>query len=478
MGPHASQRGRWPQRSRGRSLPHAALMLAGAASVAGCGTDAPAGGRLPRVETTVLAGPPGGESIFEPHVALSDDGLVVVAGQYGSGYNRGGLRFWAAERRQNGAWHESEAVPQPMTAHPTMAADATVAVGPDGTRYLLGLSADSTRVGVPDASLVLASAPAGAPGFSHRRTLVQVEEPAPDVLTATDKPWMAVDPDTAGGPAGTLYFGWTALTVHLGREPIQIERTLRVATSRDGGETVEPPVDVAPEGMGVQLAVRPDGTLDVVWTEVRGQGAQPPTRLLHSVSRDRGRTFSEPVALVSLTEAGPESLGHPTLAAGGDGSLMACWPQGPGEAAGWTVQCSHFRGNTGWRPAFVPQPDLEAMAVSFPALAASGGRWWLTTYVATADSLAVALFQGHGDGRTWQRVETLAAAAIPFASYCPAPGLPCRRDETRFFPGDYVSAAGRGSVVAVAWVLPASSPRGAGVSEGRLGVSVIRPGEG
>lgn len=206
------------------------LVIAGVAAVAGC--DGRAGADdSPSVRTVVLEGPPGGEAVYEPHVAVGADGRVLVAAQYGVGYNRGGLRFWTGRSGPDGnGWDEGEAVPQPMTTGPTMAADATVAIGPDGTQYLLGLSADSTRGGVPDASLVLATAPPGGGPFTHRLSLARVDEPSPAVLTATDKPWMVLDPDTSDGPAGTLYMGWTALTVHLDRDPIEIERTLMVAT--------------------------------------------------------------------------------------------------------------------------------------------------------------------------------------------------------------------------------------------------------
>jgi hypothetical protein len=87
--------------------------------------------------------------------------------------------------------------------------------------------------------------------------------------------------------------------------------------------------------------------------------------------------------------------------------------------------------------------------------------------VATGDSVTVELFRAGGDAGSWNPAQSLASAAVPFDRYCPAPGLPCRSDETTVFPGDYVSAAARGDLVAVAWVLPGAD------AVGRLGVSVV-----
>lgn len=233
---------------------------------------------------------------------------------------------------------------------------------------------------------------------------------------------------------------------------------------------MEPAVAVADEGMGVQLWVRPDGTLDAVWTELRDQGSRPAMRLLHAVSTDRGRTFSEPAVVVELDEGGGDGVGHAALAAGDDGTLMACWPQGPEAAEGWAVYCSRFREGGGWEPPSEVNAGPDALAVSFPAVAAAGGSWWLSAYVATQDTVAVTLFRSEGANGSWSRVQSLASAPVPFDRYCPAPGLACRRDETTVFPGDYVSAAGRGDRAAMAWVLPA----GGADSEGRLGVAVVR----
>ena len=425
------------------------------------------------VESSTLMGPASGWSVYEPHVAVTPGGEVRVAGQYGSGYNRGGLRFWtAASGEPTAAWLEREAVPSSSDREPTMAADATVAIGPDGTHYLLGLWADSTRAGVPDASLVLSAADGSNGSFGLRQTLAKVNEPEPGVLTASDKPWMIIDPDTSSSPWGTLYFAWTALTVHLDSDPVSIERTLVLSSSHDGGHTVSAPTPVAPEGMGVQLAVRSDGTLDVLWTELRDQGRLPSKRLLHAWSRDQGATFSPPALVAAMDSEAPGRLGHGTLVAGPEGVLQACWPQWLGESRNTEVVCNRFAEQAGWAEPQAVTTTEGVRATSYPALAHAGGVWWLAIYTARESTMSVRLMQRHG-AESWVMGPVLASVPLPFSRFCPVPDLPCRRDATMFTPGDYVSAAGSGSLAAFAYVLPGSGFDGAGRDDS-LAVSMVR----
>ena len=113
-----------------------------------------------------------------------------------------------------------------------MAADATVAAGTAGRWYLFGLAADSTRHGVPDASLLLAQVP-------ETRVLArirEVSEPRPGLLLATDKPWMVRDPGDEGRDP-SLVLGWTELEVDLSQSPVSIRRTLKIGVG-DGRRTI------------------------------------------------------------------------------------------------------------------------------------------------------------------------------------------------------------------------------------------------
>ena len=452
-------------------VPRSPLILALALAALGCTEWTPP---PVTVDSYTLAGPPEGWSVYEPHVAFAPDGGVRVAGQYGPGYNRGGVRFWTAvSDRGRSTWLEEEVVPDAPVLEPTMAADATVAIGPDGAHYLFGLWADSRRAGVPDASLVLSAADPIGGSLRRRRTLAVVTETEPGVLAASDKPWMIVDPDTSSSPQGTLYFAWTALTVHLSRDPPSIERTLVVSSSRDGGYTVSPPIEVAREGMGAQLAVRSDGTLDVIWTELRGQGRLPSKRLLHVWSRDGGVTFSLPRAVATLDEDGPDWLGHGALAAGPGGALHACWPQGRGDSASTRVICNHFTKETRWG---IPTPVTTAggfLSAAYPALTFGAGSWWLAIYAAREDTLSVQLLRRHRATGSWETGPVLASAPLDFPRFCAAPDLPCRRDPSMFTPGDYVSAAGSGTGAAFAYVLPGSGLDDQG-RDGSLRVSIVR----
>lgn len=394
-------------------------------------------------------------------MAIDDDGRVFVAGQYGVGYNRGGLRFWTAVQGRDGNWITGEAVLSRPGRTPTMAADATVAAGSDGRWILFGLGADSVRYGVPDASLFLARVPSGSGPVRIR----EVSEPAQGLLRGTDKPWMVRDPGGEGREA-SLVLGWTELEVDLNQSPVEIRRTLVVGVATEDGRLRHAPVSVAPEALGVQLAVGEGGTVDAVWTDLRDQGAVPSIRIRHARSSDGGRSFQAAGVVAERSPTSGATLGHPTLAAAPSGALMACWPEW--EAGEWatSIACAQRVGQH-WT-GVSPPPAGEGTIGAFPALAWAGGRWWLSYYEASGAHLRMSLVSRATRERDWRDEGVLAEVPDYDGRFCPAPGLPCRDDDAAFFPGDYVSAAGNGSILAVAYVLPDGDDGG-----DRLVVSVL-----
>ncbi len=123
-------------------------------------------------------------------------------------------------------------------------------------------------------------------------------------------------PDLAFGPDGTLYVLYVSLQGR-GNTP----GALWLATSADGGRSLQPPVAVA-EDLTFQprLAVDAKGTVHVVWLEADSVGLNQisgPTRVVASRSEDGGRTFTEPVP---VSDPGRERIGaaSPVVDSNGD----------------------------------------------------------------------------------------------------------------------------------------------------------------
>ena len=89
-----------------------------------------------------------------------------------------------------------------------------------------------------------------------------------------------------------------------------------------------------------------------------------------------------------------------------------------------------------------------------------------------ADSaLSVELYRSD-DGVEYRHSATLSTVSLNGAAFCPRPGLPCRRSNAAFFPGDYVGLAGSPKRLVAAYGMPRQSGA-AGAST--IMVSVIDP---
>jgi hypothetical protein len=139
-----------------------------------------------------------------------------------------------------------------------------------------------------------------------------------------DKPWLAID-TTGGAFAGAVYLVWVRLHLDTGR------REVLVSVSKDQGRTYAAPVlldtlsDAERAGLEelAQVAVRPDGTVDVVWNGVR----QGRPLILHAWSTDGGASFSSPETVVRL-RPDASRLGIVTsLGTSPHGRLAVCWQQ-------------------------------------------------------------------------------------------------------------------------------------------------------
>jgi hypothetical protein len=417
----------------------------------------------PRIRTIALEHAEDTVSAFEPFVVVdaAAPDRIVVGAQYGAGYNRGGMRIWTWASQDGGStWSGSRVIPKAFPpAGQALAADLTMAIGPDGTVYHLSLTSDSAPTGLMTAAAALAASRDGGRSFEPRAVFGQVEQPEPGVMVFTDKSWMAVDRGATSPGRGNLYFGWSRNRVDF--KDTSVTTSPAFAVSRDSGRSIDPVLALSKRGFGVTIAVRTDGTVDAAWYEFRPGGSEG-SRVLHASSFDQGRTFGAPEVVTELADTS-QSIELPQITVGPGDRLLLCWIQGaPVPDAHTDVWCSTRPSSGAWQPAQAVLADSSrGMIYAFPVTAATDDAFWLLAYAADT-ALNVELYRST-DGESFARVATLASAPLTQASFCPRPGLPCRKSGSAFFPGDYVGLAGASRRLVATYAMP-RQPGAAGAS--------------
>jgi hypothetical protein len=184
----------------------------------------------------------------------------------------------------------------------------------------------------------------------------------------------------------------------------------------------------------VQLAVRPDGTLDVVWRQA------PTGRLFHSSSTDGATTFMAPAALSADETMGAGQF--PSLVATPNGGLLTAW-----ENEG-NVFCAVLESGKWTRPRPVGGELPAGVRVSHPAVAATADGLYVLVYCREPDRVRVVIYRSTNQGAKWEEHCCLDARGR-------AGGMGRTTN-----PGDYVGlAAGAGSLYA-AYVLPGEGREG------------------
>ena len=225
--------------------------LAAILAAVGCAEPAPG----PQVRTVTLPAPEGAEPAFEPHVAI-DPGSpdhVIVAAQYGVGYNRGGRKIWHWTTEDAGSTWTGSIIPLPR-ADAVLAADAVTAFDAD-RRPLLGfLFADSTFRG----GAALATGASGSISLGSATIVV------PDQRDlnggAVDKIWLAIDRSPTSPLRGSRYLSW-----HYNR-PLPdrtVESTLWL--ERRLGDRRYGPISGRPPGSSLPGTARIDMPATAIW---------------------------------------------------------------------------------------------------------------------------------------------------------------------------------------------------------------------
>jgi hypothetical protein len=109
----------------------------------------------------------------------------------------------------------------------------------------------------------------------------------------------AADTDLSDGPfADSVYVAWTDSSGPAGTDPADNHARLRIAYSRDGGEswtvrTPHPTADILEVDRWNQwLAVAPDGTVHLTYYATLGDPTRTSVNLFHTFSTDGGQTWS------------------------------------------------------------------------------------------------------------------------------------------------------------------------------------------
>lgn len=244
--------------------------------------------------------------------------------------------------------------------------------------------------------------------------------------------------DRSGGPNhGTLYAAWVRIRTTASRQ----RNRIAVSRSSDGGHSFSAPELISSArrfALGPQLAVQPDGTLQVVWASFRRSEGERRGTVLRAASRDGGGSFSAPRRIERFAN-GPAAYNLVALAASAAGRLLACWSQGRRARSSHAV-CSRSRTGARWRRPVPVAPDVRGAQSLVAVAEQESRRFWVSFYSSTRRRTQVRLYRSDRAGRRFRFVRRLASRNVG-------------RDELGFV-GDYTGLETAGGRVFAAYVLP------------------------
>jgi BNR/Asp-box repeat len=394
---------------------------------------------------------------YEPHIAVDPDNperllvSVMHPGQVGKGDDSRGDSLLVAWNSEDGgrSWSKPTApfgnLDRPMGR---LGADGVVTFGLGKTCWFSGCDYDWHTRKPNYSSIKVSLSEDGGKKWQRPIAVTELDNDKHGKGTV-DKQWLAVD-RSQGKHRGTLYVAWSRWDEDKSYEELRCAAmpagSQQFAASVPLGEPIHLPGEGGNPVHQVQLAVRPDGALDVVWR------VAPSGRMVHAFSRDGGASFSKPVPIAQDEGSGVGQF--PSLSATPDGKLLAAWSQDNG-----TVLCSVLTAGR-WSP---PRPLTSAGAVlTHPAVAATVGSLWVLVYrdEGHPKRVSVVLYRSTDYGKTWKEDQVIASRMLA--------GGPPRG----FSPGDYVGLAAAEGTVCAAFILPGDDSREA---KPQLYVTVLGP---
>jgi len=268
-----------------------------------------------------------------------------------------------------------------------------------------------------------------------------------------DKPWLAVDRSSESKFVGSVYAFWSVLGDVWDEQPGATD--INFMYSRDRGAHFSPAKRLRTHGYAVQAAVRPDGALDVVWTNKRWKNR----KIWHMTSQNGGVTFSKPELVVSVS--GHTIVDLPSLSVSARGSLLLAWIQTTDAEPQCGRTTSHvyysILTKRSWSPPHSLEPDLPSrISTRFPATAVTATAFWVLAYRVTKTNTSVVMYRQSYGSPQFIRYAVLATRRFGTPQFHPGPmWRDCSEGFTQiFFPGDYIGLAGTDHTVVAAYVLP------------------------
>ena len=409
----------------------------------------------PRPSSVELVGPRD-EDRSEPHIAVDPDDpdrMFVVAQGSLPTVSLDPQLFWRADDGGR-TWSEPLRMGFIENSPRGAAGDPVVAAGRDGLVLFgtLAVMVEGDPETLTEASGAITAhigtrvSTNGGRSFSSFGTAdrIVVTGPTSDNI---DKEWLAIDAGT--GPfGGSAYLAWVHFHAN-GSEDVLF------AASHDRGRTYAAPLVLEHLHAGqlvggveeyVQLAVRPDGTVDAVWNGTRAGESV----VLHASSTDGGASFSSP-RLIAHHDPAASGIGMVlSLAVSARGRLGLCWPQSrPGRIHLPQIRCQETDEAGHWARPELVLPGIAARQY-LPAAAYHGETLWVTSY-ASDDQTTRVLAVPHGR-RGFDPAITLAEWPVPSRQIC-APHPPdCTDGQT--FIGDYIGAVSTPDQLVVSAIEP------------------------
>lgn len=388
------------------------------------------------IEPPVAPPVPQAESQAEPWLAVNpEDPDHLLAGWQENRFRDGGARAlgFAVSRDGGRTWVEGR-VPGLTTLDDgnwRYASDPWPTFGPDGRAYFASLVFDDSGVN----AMVVSVSEDGGDTWGAPVEVVH------DAIDFHDKQAIAADAMPASPHRGNAYLAWdrNLFSAASGGQRLLVSRTT------DGGASWEAPVALR-EGavnIGVVPAVGPDGTVHAVWSGAVEGGAN--LQLYFARSTDGGRSFTGARVFADLLAVGVPGFRTgailPSFAVDpASGDLYAAWADarftGDDQAA---LSVSRNRGRTWSEPVRVSDAGAPAFTVSVAVNAAGHvavGYYRSSTDPSGALPTSHWVTVSHDGGRTFAAPVRSTRKSFDAAAAAVA--------GSAVFLGDYVGLAGAG----------------------------------
>ncbi|HIC88568.1 MAG TPA: hypothetical protein EYP04_04100 [Anaerolineae bacterium] len=320
-------------------------------------------------------------------------------------------------------------------------------------------------------------------------------------LSFLDKPWMAVGPHPDDPDRDVIYVTYTDFVLkyqilYIGELPVlslpKLETTIRMVRSEDGGVSWSTPIAVSPTVrrvygevpepiaagpavgtkrivQGSQIAVGPEGNVYVAWLDSTDDDSMEGLAELYMArSEDGGKTFSEPVRLVSFLEPGfrPRtaffrywSTAFPQVGIGSKGEVYVVYtalpPDKPGDDGDIYFLRSLDGGKTWGQSRRLNQDNTDRVQF-FPGVAVSPDGVIHVTWGDMRDDPAETRYhiyytRSEDQGETWGFELPELGIRSPDTRVTDFPSNPNKGFPYGLFIGDYFAIAATEKDVYIAW---------------------------